>query len=86
MVVWPGAANIQPMIGVDNQAGVRPLVWLERTMFGAGALGVLALGIQRQVSGEALAYPQSLLWIVPCAALAAGCALLYWRVATRTPQ
>ncbi|GGB78987.1 hypothetical protein [Glycocaulis alkaliphilus] len=86
MVVPLGTANIPPMIGEDNQVARPVALWLERASLAAGGLGLLAFGAGRAITGEGLAYPQSLLWMVPCALLAAGCALLYWRVATRTPQ
>ncbi|HCY53994.1 MAG TPA: hypothetical protein DF715_00090 [Oceanicaulis sp.] len=86
LVVTRGAANIQPMIGTDNQAGSALARWLERGFLAAGGLGLVVLGIVRVIAGEGLAYPQSLVWMLPCALLAAGCTLLYWRVATRMPR
>jgi hypothetical protein len=81
-----GRANIPSMIGVDNQVGRLALVWLERVSFTAGGLGVAGLGALRIVSGAGLDHPHALWWAAPSAALAAGCALLYWRVITRMPQ
>lgn len=74
------------MIGLDNQDGSRLLTWLERVSFAAGGLGLCALAGLRIASGEGLAYPHSMLWVLASGALAAGCALLYWRVTTRMPQ
>lgn len=53
---------------------------------GAGTLGLAALWAHRTLTGTTLGYPQSISWLVACAALAVGCALLYWRATTRTPQ
>ncbi len=85
LVVPRGTANIPPMIGVDNQVTRPVALWLERASLVSGGLGLLAFGAGRVITGEGLAYPQSLIWMVPCALLAVGCALLYWRVTTRRP-
>ncbi|MGP1275404.1 MAG: hypothetical protein ACQRW7_08305 [Caulobacterales bacterium] len=85
MVARLGAANTARMIGVDNQGAGPFLVWLERALFVAGGLCLAGLSALRIASGEGLAYPQSMAWVLASGALAAACALLYWRVNTRLP-
>jgi len=86
LVMRPGTDNIPSMIGADNQVQTTALQWLERGCFALGGLGILTLGTMRITSGAGLAFPQSMLWVGACTALAAGCALLYWRLTTRMPQ
>jgi len=86
LVMRSGADNIPSMIGADNQARTKALHWLERGFFALGGLGILMLGAMRIASGSGLAFPQSMLWVGACTALAAGCALLYWRLTTRMPH